>query len=314
MFPAASVAMTEMEFAPAARMTLQVKFPGVNAARAPLQVKLAMPDRASVTVPVTIWEALVTVMPLAGDVIVSDGAVLSSFTVTVAVAVLLVLSVTVPETTWPAVSAEITMGGGQVSGATPPPHVKVTVALLLFHPAALGAGVMEGMMESVVEFSMTGMGIDVMFPATSVAATVIVLGPGVRDTLQERFEDVTVVAIPLQATEARPEIASVMAPVTVICGLRTVAPDVGDVMLTAGGVLSIWSVTDVEAVALAASFKVPETTWPAPSVETVAGAGQVSGGVPPAQVNVTATLALFQPAAFGAGRAAALIVNPDGGE
>ena len=46
-----------------------------------------------------VWEAAVTVMPFAGDAMVNDGAVLSSFTVTAALAVLPVLSVTVPLTT-----------------------------------------------------------------------------------------------------------------------------------------------------------------------------------------------------------------------
>lgn len=79
-------------------------------------------------------------------------------------------------------------------------------------------------------------------------------------------------------------------------------PETGEMMLTAGAVLSILSVMDVEVVTLAASVTVPLMTCPAPSVETVTGDGQVSGGVPPAQVNVTVTLALFQPAALGRAR------------
>ena len=86
----------------------------------------------------------------------------------------------------------------------------------MFHPAPLGEGETEGTMVRTEEFRMTWMGIDVAFPATSVASTLMVLEPWVRVMLQERLEDETVAAAPLQVTGARPESASVTVPVTVI--------------------------------------------------------------------------------------------------
>lgn len=49
-------------------------------------------------------------------------------------------------------------------------------------------------------------------------------------------------------------------PSTVICGVVTVAPAMGDVTLISGVVLSIFRVTLVDAVMLALSLTVPETT------------------------------------------------------
>ena len=52
-----------------------------------MQVALAMPERASATVPVTVIEEAVTVAPGVGEVIAAAGAVLSILSVTDAVAV-----------------------------------------------------------------------------------------------------------------------------------------------------------------------------------------------------------------------------------
>ena len=46
-FPATSVAMTGMLFTPEVRTMLQLKFPGVNVASTPLQVRVAMPESVS---------------------------------------------------------------------------------------------------------------------------------------------------------------------------------------------------------------------------------------------------------------------------
>jgi hypothetical protein len=85
--PAMSVACTTMVFAPVARVTLQDRADRVSVAGAPLQVALAMPERASATVPVTVIEEAVTVAPGVGEVIAAAGAVLSILSVTDAVAV-----------------------------------------------------------------------------------------------------------------------------------------------------------------------------------------------------------------------------------
>ena len=60
----------------------------------------------------------------------------------------------------------------------------------------------------------------------------------------------------------------------------------------------------------ALSTAVPETTWVAPSVESVTGAGHVLTPDPAsAHANVTVTFVLFQPLALGAGVTAAVIVG-----
>jgi hypothetical protein len=50
-----------------------------------------------------------------------------------------------------------------------------------------------------------------------------------------------------------------------------------------------------------ASVAVPVIIWFAPSVLTVCGPGQETGGAPPVQTKLTVTGVLFHPAAFGAG-------------
>lgn len=97
-------------------------------------------------------------------------------------------------------------------------------------------------------------------PARSVAWMVIVFEPGTSVRLQDRFPFAMVVAWPLQVTAERPESASETVPSTVICGVVTVAPAMGDVTLISGVVLSIFRVTLVDAVMLALSLTVPETT------------------------------------------------------
>ncbi len=82
------------------------------------------------------------------------------------------------------------------------------------------------------------------------------------------------------------------------------------VAVIVGGVLSIFSVTLVVALFPAASVAVPEMICVAPSVVTVCGPGQLTtADVASLQANVTVTLLLFQPAAFGAGEAVAVIVG-----
>src|ERR1035437_1321669 len=101
-----SVPLTVTEFEPDDKETEQVKAGAVTVAGVPLQETEAMPERASIRVPVMVWGNAVTVLPLAGDEMAREGGVLSSFMVTDAVAVLAALSVTVPEITWLAVSVE----------------------------------------------------------------------------------------------------------------------------------------------------------------------------------------------------------------
>ena len=95
--PARSVACTTMVFGPVASVTLQDKADKFSVAGEPLHFALAMPESASVTVPVTVTGDVVTVAPGAGELIAAVGAVLSIFRVTEAVALFPALSVAVRE-------------------------------------------------------------------------------------------------------------------------------------------------------------------------------------------------------------------------
>ena len=77
-----------------------------------------------------------------------------------------------------------------------------------------------------------------------------------------------------------------------------------------GGVLSSFTVTEVVAVFPAPSVAVPLTTWFDPSVETETGIVQEAmPEVASWHVNVTVTLAWFQPSALGCGETSAVIVG-----
>lgn len=95
-----------------------------------------------------------------------------------------------------------------------------------------------------------------VFPATSVAATAIVLVPVLSATVQLKAPFCTVAAAPLQVTTANPESASDTVPE--ICRLEfvTVTLFAGDVMLNVGAVLSILSVTLAETLSPIASVAV----------------------------------------------------------
>ena len=97
--PARSVACTAMVFCPTRSVTLQDRADCVSVAVEPLQVALAMPESASVTVPVTVMGEEVRVAPGAGEAIVVVGGVLSILSVTEAVEVWPALSVAVREMT-----------------------------------------------------------------------------------------------------------------------------------------------------------------------------------------------------------------------
>jgi hypothetical protein len=158
----------------------------------------------------------------------------------------------------------------------------------------------------------TGRETEAEFPATSVPATAMVFAPGVRATLQDRADWASEAGAPLQVAFAIPESDSVTVPVTGRGDAVTVVPEAGEVTVMTGGVLSSLTVTVVLAVLPPLSLTVPETIWPAVSVVTVTGEGQVRGGAPPAQENDTVTFALFQPAALGGGFSELVMVRAVG--
>src|SRR5689334_12760541 len=95
----------------------------------------------------------------------------------------------------------------------------------------------------------------------------------------------SVVTLMVAGQLAVPESASVQAKVTVAGSLTTPCTGAGlTVAVTAGFVLSMFSVTEAEAWLPFASAAVPVMTWFAPSVVMVAGPGHCTGGTPPEQV------------------------------
>jgi len=135
-------------------------------------------------------------------------------------------------------------------------------------------------------------------------------GPWTIGTTQVKFEPVTVAGIPPQLTEASPERRSVAVPLTVTEGRFTTAPLAGAVMLRIGGVLSMLRIALTVAVFPALSTTDPWILWLAPSVVTVCGDEHVATpDVASEHVKLTVTSALFQPLAFGAGEAVAVIVG-----
>lgn len=118
-----------------------------------------------------------------------------------------------------------------------------------------------------------------------------------------------VAAVPLQETEATPERPSLVSPLTGTVADWLMPPSAGDVMLTSGGVWSRLMVTLVVALLPRESVAVPVTTWFAPSLLTVCGLAQETGGAPPEHWKVTVTGLLFQPAAFGVGETIATICS-----
>ena len=136
------MAVASTELLPGVNVTPQLKLAPFRMAGTPLQEMPANPENASATVPPTVTGEVKILDPLAGEVTLRLGGVLSSFTVTAAVAVFPALSTAVPSTLWPAVSVVTVTGPLQDPiPLIPSEQTKLTVGLELFHPAAFRAGV-----------------------------------------------------------------------------------------------------------------------------------------------------------------------------
>src|SRR6267142_138794 len=141
-----------------------------------------------------------------------------------------------------------------------------------------------------------------MLPATSVATTLIGLGPAVSGAPQVMLVPLTWAGTPLHVTPARPERVSVTVASRVTVGTMTRAPFSGVIILMSGGVLSMLSVTDPSEVFPARSRALPGNTWFAPSAEATIWTGQESTPLRASeQLKLMVTLLLFQPAALAAG-------------
>ena len=86
-----------------------------------------------------------------------------------------------------------------------------------------------------------------VFPATSVAVTATSFAPLTSVTEQVNVPFVIVAAWDAHVTPATPERASVTGPVIVACVEESVEPVAGDCTVTAGGVLSSFTVTEAGA-------------------------------------------------------------------
>src|ERR1700682_1701520 len=121
--------------------------------------------------------------------------------------------------------------------------------------------------------------------------------PGTRLTEQRNEPDIRVAAEPLQLTAATPERLSETDPASRTLEAITVEPSAGEVMLITGGVSSMFRLSEVLALLSALSSANPETTWFAPSAETVMGDGhEATPDKLSEQLKLTVTAELFHPA------------------
>src|SRR5512132_1612787 len=79
-FPAASIAVAVIVFWPQLRLTLVENEPALTGVALPFTVRPARPESRSPAVPVTVTDAVETVLLFAGEVIATDGLSLSTFT------------------------------------------------------------------------------------------------------------------------------------------------------------------------------------------------------------------------------------------
>lgn len=115
--PAASVATTEIVFAPEPNVAEQLNAEMFSCAARPLHVTEETPDNESLTVPEIVACEEKALDPVAGDTMVTVGGVLSTLTATDAVAEFPAMSVAGCEVTIAVPSLVTGIGGGQL--ATP---------------------------------------------------------------------------------------------------------------------------------------------------------------------------------------------------
>jgi hypothetical protein len=108
------------------------------------------------------------------------------------------------------------------------------------------------------EASVTATDCVLLLPATSKAWTLIVFVPGARVTGQLNAPAFTLADTPLHVTVKTPDKESDTTPVTVSPAVVTTTPFAGEVILSVGGVLSIFRVTLVLTLFPALSVAVPE--------------------------------------------------------
>src|SRR5258708_7282387 len=213
-------------------------------------------------------------------------------------------------TTVPAVSVEMVVAAHPVLLATPDmgsDTAHVTVGLVLFQPAVLGAGVTVGTITGGDGSSFTVTETVAVNPAILVAEQVKVVPAVSADTV--------LLVQPVVEVTLEPGEGSVTLQLTVTGELVFQPAPFGaglTVGTMTGGVLSMLIPLAVATALTLPAFavQVPLADNPVPSVLSVTGAVQLAmperASVP---VNVTGTLVLFQPAPLGAGDAVAVTVG-----
>ena len=135
--------------------------------------QVATPDKVSehVNVTVALCPKMIPLAFGAGETeALIVGGVSSIFSVMEVLAVFLAASVTVPEIDWFAPSVLTTCWGEQlVIGAAAGVHWKLTVTVLLFHPAALAGGAADAVMLGWLVSRLIVTVAVAVFPGTSVA-------------------------------------------------------------------------------------------------------------------------------------------------
>jgi hypothetical protein len=250
LFPATSVACTEIEIEPCVICTEQLNVPPETVAGVLLQVTFANPESASLEAPATGTFAVCVTLASVGEAILTKGGVWSRLTVALALTELPTASVAIPVITWFAPSMLTICVPGHETGGAPPVQTKLTVTGVLFHPAAFGAGATEATTcNGGNGCRLNWVLVVAVLPAMSVALPVKVCRPAV----------VTVIGVGQMAT---PDKLSLQVNVTVAETALTIPFASGTGETTAemvGGVLSRLIETLVLAVWPAASVTVPLT-------------------------------------------------------
>jgi hypothetical protein len=213
---------------------------------------VAIPDTLSEQLKVTVaLLALTTPMLLGvGEIVaVMVGGAWSIFSVIVPATDWPPPSVAVPVIIWFAPSVLTVCEPGHETGGTPPVHANVTVTGELFQLAAFGAGVALAVTVSAAGCTLNVTLVEAVFPARSVA-----------DPLNVWFAP-TVVTLMVAGQLAVPERASVHRNATVAGAVTTPLTGAGVMFVVIPGlVLSIFSVTETDALLLLASVAVADTT------------------------------------------------------
>src|SRR5437899_11162352 len=115
-----------------------------------------------------------------------------------------------------------------------------------------------------------------VFPAASAACNWIELVPCAKGCVQVNVEPESVAREPPQLTDTTPEMSSVTVPFTITVVVPRIAPSSGEVIVSAGGVLSRLTRVTCETELSARSVAVAAIDWSFPSWLKSTGSGQTA--------------------------------------